>query len=748
MTKKNYIQTVKSFNPQRLFTFSSVNSFINYDGRELIGAVFDENTSAMLTPTLTYLQDPPKEINLFGPSVIENEKENQSLAISGASKVAPYNVSYSSISPATDDYVSSSFSVQFEVPQQTLNNETVIEEYTTPTATITTDTGDTFQVESVLYADYWYTPIEPSSLANATSFTVSMSYKNRVFHTAEYVLENHETFRERYKPSFNDMYKNPTDRTKLPVYNVDMPQLPNTASTPGSFIWAYGLDEAKPVYMINETIIKDVDGVPTSVNQDVLYSKGTIVLYGKILEKIDITKYSTNTRGGGNTNSKMTDVIAVGKLRFSIFYNNNILQLMLTNLGTTKEGWEANAMRAYNISTNTGYTLTVTHRLSAVNDRIYITKCYLNGKIIYDGDMYTERSYMNSDIRIGSLDTIRTTTFDTNVYNFWRSAYLTYHHNNVTVFIDNVAVFDHEISARDVYLMYIRTMTYTQLLLSFKPYAHLIFDKPVPKYNNQFGSDRLEVNNFNTSAVNIDSEVYSAGTRFRGRGSLLHKNQSTNNSDTTSLINFNSSFSIVTWLSTTTRNFLLFSERNKSNYESGLSIFVEDGYITYMYGDTKYRTTCFISDGKFRMLCMSYDGQNIKTFIPQEHSSTKAASLSNNSMYPRYVTLLNDKGISADVDVTLCAFTVFNMALDTQQFTDLYNESIDFSVVGTVLYKNLPVYATVRIIEHSTGKLLDTQYTDGQGMFKYTSIYKNDIDLITLNNGRIQVLGTLQSTTR
>ena len=747
MTKKNYIQTVKSFNPQRLFTFSSVNSFINYDGRELIGAIFDENTSAILTPTLSYLQSPPKEINLFGPSVIENEKENQSLAISGASKLTPYNISYHSLAPTDDVYTTSSFSVQFEIPKQTLNNETVIEEYSTPTATVTTNNGDTFNVESILYADYWYATIDPDILGDATAFTVSLSYKNRVFHTDNYVLEDHDTFRARYKPTFNDMYIKPTI-DKLPVFNVNMPQLPNTATTPGTFIWAYGLDDIKPVYMINENIIKDVDGVPTNVNQNVLYKKNTIVLYGKILEKIDIKRYSTNENGAGTRNSKMTDVIAVDKLRFSVFYNNNTLQLLMTNIGTTKNGQEANAMQAFNISTDISYTLTVTHSLSSVNDRIYITKCYLNGKLIFTVDTYTERSYMNSDIRIGSVDTIVTSTFFTDIYNFWHSAYLSYTHNNVTVFIDNVAVFENEISARDVYLMYIRTMTYKQLLLSFGPYHHLVFDTPVQKYLNEFGSDRFEVSNFNTSAVNIDSEVYSVGTRFKGEGALLHKYQTTNNSDTTSLINFNSPFSIVTWISTSTRNFLLFSERNKSNYESGLSIFIEDGYVTYMYGETKYRTTCFIADGKFKMLCMSYDGANIKTYIPQEHTSTKAATLSNGGMYPRYVTLLNDKGIHADVDVTLCAFTVFNMALDTQQFTDLYNESIDFSVVGTVLYKNLPAYATVRIIEHSTGKLLDTQYTDGQGMFKYTSIYKNDIDLITLNNGRIQALGTLQSTTR
>lgn len=747
MTKKNYIQTVKSFNPQRLFTFSSVNSFINYDGRELIGAIFDENTSAMLTPRLTYLKNAPKKINLFGPSVIENEKENQSLAISGVSKLAPYNVSYNSISPATQEYTSSSFSVQFKVPKQSLNNETVIEEYTTPKATITTDSGETFQVETILYAEYWYAIIEPSKIVDVNSFSVSMSYKNRVFHTAEYVLERHDTYSDRFKPSYNNMYNEPTDSNMLPVYNSDMPQLPNNAPSPGSFIWAYGLDDTKPVYMITENVVRDVEGVPTNVEQNVLYAKDDIVLYGKIHEQIDITKYSTNTIGNGAYNSRMTDVIEVGTLRFSVFYYDS-LKLMLTNRGTTKEGYAANTSRSFDISTDTGYTLTVTHSLVDANDNRYLTKCYLNGKLIYNSDLYTDNSYMNSDIRIGSADTIRTVSFYAKKHNFWRSAYLTYYHNNVTVFIDNVAVFDHVISARDAYLMYIRTMTYEQLLLSFRPYMHLVFNKPLISYNNQFSSDRFEVNNFNTRPVNINSEVYDVGTHFKGCGSLIHKNQSTNYSNTTSLIDYSQPFSIVTWISTTTRNFLLFSERNKSNPESGLSIFVEDGYITYRYNETKYRTSCFISDGRFRMLCMSYDGSNIRTFVPQEHNSTKPASLHNGRMYPRYVTLLNDKGIHADVDVTLCAFTVFRMSLDTQQFTDLYNESIDFSVAGTVLYKNLPAYATVRIIEHSTGKLLDTQYTDGEGMFKYTSIYKNDIDLITLNNGRIQVLGTLQSTTR
>ena len=741
MTKKNYIQTVKSFNPQRLFTFSSVNSFINYDGRELIGAVFDENTSAMLTPTLTYLKSPPKEINLFGPSVIENEKENQSLAISGASALTPYNVCYDSQSPTTLEHTDSTVSVQFRVPTQILNNVTVINEYTTPKAVITTNKNKTFTKDATLLADQWFLGIEQAELDGAETFTVSMSYKNRVFHNDEYYLETPTKFKSRFKTNPNDIYNLPVEPHKIPEYNLIMPELPNSATTPANFSWGYGLEGNRPIYMLDE-----INHVENSRN-NILYSSGPVMLYGKINERVDIGSYSTVANG--NRINKMTDIISINEqLSFRIIFNKNSASLILDNKGVTLDGWDVSNDLTFDIQTDTNYTLVVTHKKSEIDVLQYDTICYLNGKQIYKGGLYANKSFAESDIRIGTKDSIMTTTASASISGFWRSTDLIYSHNSITTFIDNLVVYPSQLSARDIYLMYIRTMTYTQLLLSFKPYAHLIFDKPVPKYNNQFGSDRLEVNNFNTSAVNIDSEVYNAGTRFRGRGSLLHKNQSTNNSDTTSLINFNSSFSIVTWLSTTTRNFLLFSERNKSNYESGLSIFVEDGYITYMYGDTKYRTTCFISDGKFRMLCMSYDGQNIKTFIPQEHSSTKAASLSNSSMYPRYVTLLNDKGISADVDVTLCAFTVFNMALDTQQFTDLYNESIDFSVVGTVMYKNLPAYATVRIIEHSTGKLLDTQYTDGQGMFKYTSIYKNDIDLITLNNGRIQVLGTLQSTTR
>lgn len=741
MTKKNYIQTVKSFNPQRLFTFSSVNSFINYDGRELIGAVFDENTSAMLTPTLTYLQHPPKEINLFGPSVIENEKENQSLAISGASALTPYNVCYNSQSPATLEHTDSTVSVQFRVPAQIINNVTVINEYTTPKAVITTNKNKTFTKDATLLADQWFLGIEQAELDGAETFTVSMSYKNRVFHNDEYYLETPTKFKSRFKSNPNDIYNLPVQPDKIPEYNLLMPELPNSATTPAKFSWGYGLEGNRPIYMLDE-----INHVENSRN-NILYSSGPVILYGKINERVDIGSYSTVANG--NRINKMTDIISINdQLSFRIIFNKNSVSLILDNKGVTLDGWDVSNNLTFDIQTNTNYTLVVTHKKSEINVRQYDTICYLNGKQIYKGGLYANKSFAESDIRIGTKDTLMTTTASASINGFWRSADLIYSHNSITTFIDNLVVYPSQLSARDIYLMYIRTMTYTQLLLSFKPYAHLIFDKPVPKYNNQFGNDRFEVNNFNTSAVNIDSEVYNAGTRFRGRGSLLHKNQSSNNSDTTSLINFNSSFSIVTWLSTTTRNFLLFSERNKSNYESGLSIFVEDGYITYMYGDTKYRTTCFISDGRFRMLCMSYDGQNIKTFIPQEHDSTKAASLSNTSMYPRYVTLLNDKGISADVDVTLCAFTVFNMALDTQQFTDLYNESIDFSVVGTVMYKNLPAYATVRIIEHSTGNLLDTQYTDGEGMFKYTSIYKNDIDLITLNNGRIQVLGTLQSTTR
>jgi len=745
MIKKNYIQTIDSHNPQRLFTFSDISSFIAYDGVDIKGAIFDENTNAILTPVLTYLRDAPKEINLFGPSVIANEITNQSLAISGAIADFPYNVAYTSKAPTTEATPDSSFSVQFEIPDQTMNNETTIERYSTPTGKIITDTNTTVIVESVLHGDYWYLPIvDEVEWGGVKSFTLEVRYKSELIHFDEYYIEMAE-FIDRFDDPA-DVFNLLTNTKLMPVFGSVMPTLPNKASGPiGDFKWAYGNVNNDAVYMIDVSRANELGVIE---NVKVIYGEGDLVFYGTIKERIDILEYSTTTLGKNSNSNKTTDIAHCDSFKVSTYYDDGLWLLISHTYPDSDNLSYSDYVRKILIEVDTSYTLVSTSEQYSTNGNI---KWYLNGEMIFTTSTNGTNTFTNSDIRIGSDDSIKTVPSDSNLVKNWEKLYLIYYHNSVTVFIDNVSVIPTALSARDVYIMYIRTMTYRQLLLTFNPRFHTVFDKPQTSYRNDYGSnhgsDRFDVKNFDVNSVDVDSEVYTVGTRFTGSGSLIHKNSYSNYTDTTSLINFNSSFSIVVWMKTETRNFLLFSERDKSGREDGLSVFVEGGYITHMFGDRKHKTDCFVSDGSFKMLGISYDGTSIQTFVPLEHDSTYPAALSN-GISPRYVTLLNDKGIDTHVDIVLCAFTTFGRVLNSQQFTDLYNESIDFSVVGTVLYENLPAYSEVRIIEHSTGELLDVQQTDIEGRFKYTSIYKNDIDIVTLNNGRLQVIGTIQSTTR
>lgn len=730
MTKKNFIQTIKSYNPQRLFTFSDINSFIEYDGKNIVGSIFDEDTSATLVPKLTYLKNPPKSINLFGPSVIANELENQSLSISGTNLLYPYNVSYKSESPSFKKSDNDTFIVQFKSPTQSLSSQTIIDKHSVPYAYITIDSGEVIFVESILYGRYWYLPItEQIDFDVVKSFDIEVFYKSQLFYADTYHVELDE-YLDRFD-SMNEFLKFPSDDSKAPLFDSIMPDLPFSVSgAKAEWYSSYGQHNSSPVFYV------------TDDDRKIIYGKGLVVFYGVIHERIDIANFKA-----GEIDSYKTTIVDVGNIKVSSYNTGKKLYIDIEyNLVNSMNV----SRRIYEIKYDTGYTLAITQEsVQITNKPAKRIRFYLNGKSLFVTDSTDTINFTSSDIMIGiQQDNIRSIAKVDGYFNFWQTMMLIYNNNGMTTFIDNVCVIDKVLSEREIYLLYIRTMTYKQLLLSFNPYFHIEFNEPKSSYTNLYDTEMIDVHDFEVTSKTISSEVYDIGVNFAGRGSLLHKYKNTNQTSTTSLINFNTSFSLVFWFNTSTRNFLLYSERNKSNPKNGLSIFVEDGYITYHHENVKHRTTCFVADDKFRMLCIAYNGTSLETFVPGEHTSKYNVILQSNNIFPRYVTLLNDKSTFSDVNITLSAFTVFSNALSSLQFNDLYNENITYSITGRVLFSNLPAYSQVRIIDHATGELVDVKYTDSKGDFKYTSIYRNALDIVTMNNGRLQVIGTLKSTTR
>lgn len=719
MTKKNYIQTIKSFNPSRLFTFSNINSFITYNGVDVSGAIFDEDTNALMSPKFTYIKNAPKTIKLFGPSVVTNERNNQSLSLSGNSSDEPYNISYESLPQQQYTNAKSSFSFQFNIPRQGTSTVTSIDDHTTPIATITTNNGDVYSIKSKLYGDYWYLPIKTEiDLSVVTSISVSMSYKNVVFSVTNYKIEQSEFF-DRFS-TFNQRYELPSVELR-PVFESRLPELPNMVQG----------DKASTIYAYSEFGNSMIFPVIELDGSLVMYGGGTsLVIYGQIHENIVVNSHTQIKSDSSSTLAKIGDVAIFAYTGSDSLF----LQFKYNSVGHVNDLLGYSQSSTHKIDYDVNHTVVLTHE--TINSKKVI-KLYYNSKLLRTFNDIISNGFSNSILTIGSDAYIQTLAATNAPFSFWGDLELVYMNNALTTFIDNVVVFNNLLSARDIYLMYIRTMTYTELLSSFNPKFHVKLDEPRFSFVNEVGRGKFNSYNFKVKPVSIDSEVYDRAVNFSGYGSLLYDDTSS------TFIDYSRPFSIVMWIKTTTRDFLLFSERNKSNKKSGLSIFIDDGKVLYKHDSTRHVTECFIADGKYRMLCVSYDGKKITTFSPDYHTSTHNVVLSNSGIYPRYTTLLNDKGADVFVDVTLSALTVFTTPLDVQQFTDLYNENVTFSKNGKILFENLPVLSEVRIIEHSSGKLLDIKYTDVDGRFKYTSIYNTDIDIITKNNGRLQVIGTL-----
>lgn len=727
MIKKNYIQTILSNNPQRFFTFAPKTNFVKYNGESISGGFYDEYSGSVLTPHFTMLIKNPKEIYLNGPSVIENEPNNQSLNVGGGDINDPYNLYFIS-NDTQDSELGSSISFNFNVPKQDTNKIITITDYVKPYAIIEDfDTKEKITVIGMMYGSYFYIPIK-DHIKDIISFNIKIYYMGYLYHDAYYEIDDTQFF----KNNNIDYYKFSEGNEPLFDTKFSLTESNNDNSLEFMGVYSKRLVNSqfkKVPYIENKTI---VDGV-NAIKFHTLYNKDS-VFYGKFNDIVRVNSFNT----------KVLDIYSTVKLvkinGWTFEIRREKYNTLVFDVYSVYDNFYVKGIELY-ITENTNYFFTMVKWDN-------IATFYLNGE--FKGQTtgkLSPKSLVSSQLQLGEP------SYFSMRYNYVEPNFndeLIYNSNNNVTFIDNVAIYNKVLDSDTIFLMYIRTLTYKSLIYYFNPIFYIEFTKPLKQFNNVYGSDKLVVNNFTTNSVNTKNDLFSIGINFKGMGSLLHKNNSDNYSQTTSLINLSNDFSIMFGL-VCNSDCLLYSERNKSNPLYGLSVFVKYGYLFLEFGGNVLQTKCLVKTNSFQIFCISYNSikKELSIFNNKNFNETyKNIIIYNNNEFPTYATLFNDKIINDYVDVTLVFLGIYNRFLEYTLFNIINTQRIEFTLEGTILHRNLPANAIVRLIDHYSGELLDTVKTDKNGEFTYTNIYKQEYDIIILNNNKINVNGILESNTR
>lgn len=722
----NYLQTINSLNPNRLFTFGNYTNFISYNGRDISGSIFDDISGALMTPTFLPLMKSPDTIRLFSPSVTNNEISNQGLVIGSNDIDNPYGINFK-CNGTTNNGNNSSLSFQIRVPQQRNNGAIRITDLDRVSATITyTDkkTGDilTAYRECTIYGKRWFIQFVGIRPLLGTVLDVSFSYKNQVIHTDTIVMNSKLYINTEIPPE------------TVPLFSTEM-LTDKIGDGKPSYFGGY-MNNFRNNQRLLFGVYDYLDEITGETSKMLPENGGELVFHGEYNEPINARSYQIlkNLPNAGTNN---IEVMRLSDIRIHTIGN----RLYVYNLSTP-------------IEYNKNYNVVITVESFADNDGkinimlfFYLNNVLIGNTNLNKVDNFRYSSLDSSTIEIGTKPNIR------GKENFYddttRDVY--FERDTGSCYIDNISTFQYVLSPESIHKLYIRGLTYRELLLENPVTYYTEFDNLKKSYISFNNSKEFISYNMERKSVSFNNEIYPTGVNFKGNGNLKLKNESSYNSSA-NMINFNNSFSIVMWIKTTSKDFVLYSEREKQHPSNGFSIIVDKGgRITYQYGKQSYNSNCIINDGRFKMLCISYNASTYEliTYIPSEYRDSGILTPLNNAIGThRYITMFSDNNKIENVDVSLGALGFFGSFIKPDFYDDLFREKVDFSVSGYVAFKNLPTNAIIRVLNHDSGKLITELKTDKDGAFRFDSIYKNDVDLIVHgDDGYVQCLGTITAET-
>lgn len=705
---KNYLQTIRSYKPKLLFTFTDNNSYVIFNGEKVLGSFMDEINFEELVPKYFFIL-PPKKIEFFGNSVTDNEISNKSLVCGVNTLNGIYQAKYVYNAPQTNTkYDATSLSLQFRVESNNGSNFKIQFESSYIIISINNDETK-YRFSSYIKNGYWVAEVNIRYLPKLKDGDI-LKYSLHRIQNDDIIKSGQYTVSKTYKKTVNDIHLSEF-KNLLTVADISVDKEFNDTSI--------GFNNVFFTYDNNYYEGDERQKIPVLENiNDKLFFWG---VYHEKLKLVYVENSNEYVNGISNTNTIFRNSsCSVGITSTS----KNSARLLIN--GFNRDNF--NESYDIDIAKNKNYNLTISGN-----------QVYLNNKLVAG--------------ITGSHNLLSSFSFGWD-YTFASTREYIYINTDTIVYLDNIAIFDRKLSFNEIESAYLSSLSYLSLIDLLAPTFKVDFPYYKKYYNNERNSNhRIESYKLTQQQVTGD-KYYPSGINFKGTGNLnfdYHSRPSYTNY-VFNLVNYDESFTLLFVFKTISNNFILFSEVDKFNPGYGFHIKVIDGVINYFYNGSYLTTNVKVNTGNIEYLSIKFDkirnklytillGRNVKNEL-------KLYLNRNNLGAYRYVTMINDKGYYNDVDITLYNFMYFDYIIDDLYMDNVIQNNVTFTAEAIINRKNLPANATVRILDYNTGELLDTHYTDHNGTFKYVSGFKNTIKLLIISGNDYITVAPIETETR
>jgi len=293
---------------------------------------------------------------------------------------------------------------------------------------------------------------------------------------------------------------------------------------------------------------------------------------------------------------------------------------------------------------------------------------------------------------------------------------------------DQIAVFETALSPYDIQFFYKKTVTYQNFLNARMPSWVVPFNEPeVPNtyaISPVVGSITGAAQGGATPTAHIQRQQPgpanipgSSATLFQNGGQAYFNG----NNYSSGAVPFNPSgdFTIDFWFTCTSGSRgVLFSQYDGDYAYNGMLLQVNwannqltPGALQFNVSDTLYvtsQTGNIYNDGQYHYVCMIRRGLTIELWLDGELQNSIGIPSISTTIWPNTVSMFNMSPGNLWATGTACWLSCCSAALLAPEIWGRYNYAIIYKIAGVVTLEGLPVAATIRLYNHTTGSLVST----------------------------------------
>lgn len=679
--------------PTHYFPLDQLNTISDYNGDVYSGATVDVSGNVVLESNFRQVLGKPAEVNIFGGSVVPNQKLSNAMLI-GTQIETPYTVVHSNFSQGVNTQPAAqntSLSFNFNVKESailtySLTNMRKVQVYIGGDYYGDADiygNSIVFRSPFIGYNQVYFFEFKDSVTGNVLyeytlecvfagtpTLTSEVNFRTGVIHTEN--LDNTIEIKNVY-------YDTPFGRRYL-----TKPQGTVNELLQAHFIFEHRLDVITPT---SQVVVSEA----TATNTDFITLGG--VTLSIVRERI-------------NENSVIT-YLCIDNLYFSAFEVNTQIQCL--------------------IETEKPYTAVICFDVDngGVPDAARVS-VYLNGVRVYNSQLLLSRVTPDVNTTFFSIGNTYSVVSD--------SVTLL----NGFMLLQNVAIYDRVLSLSDALTLHQSSYNFIEYIINELTPIHMYEFNSVS--NVQRSTVSSAVYNSNSFALQQARAVYGYdfnGVTYTGSGSVVC---------TSGNVDISNNFSVTIMCNIQRSTGTLISQQNRGLLMQGYTLKYTRTHLVLQVGTTVVQQPLSIPLNTNILLVLRKSAQAYTVSVYDSNGQVVGEVVFNN--LPQTLNYQTDCYLmsSHNSNETNNQFTLYGAYFYQYDVgTRVYDAFVNtqyFTTSGLITLRNLPVPSTLRVYDNITGVLLDTLHTTQDGTFTFRNLYQREVS-ITVYEQNTKIFGVI-----